>query len=157
MTKIMILSKNNPGLFKRFVSSTRVSFAFLVCLLAVILAYRIQLTAGLFSSSVRPFDFNPGAHPAGFILTSLSNDLVLILACFLISWLLSQGSYFFKKTKGFLILKISGLLSLNLGSSCCSSFMPLIYACSLTPSRPRRFHDHGSVDEHSVQGTPEIH
>jgi Sulfatase len=114
MTKIMILSKNNPGLFKRFVSSTRASFAFLVCLLAVILAYRIQLTAGLFSSSVRPFDFNPGAHPAGFILTSLSNDLVLILACFLISWLLSQGPYFFKKTKGLLILKISGLLSLNL-------------------------------------------
>lgn len=110
----MILSRNNPGLFKRFVSSTRASFAFLLCLLAVTLAYRVHLTMGLLSSSVRPFDFNPRAHPAGFFLTSLANDFVLILACFLISWLLSQGSYLLKKTKGFLILKISGLLSLNL-------------------------------------------
>ncbi|HSB04213.1 MAG TPA: LTA synthase family protein, partial [Thermodesulfobacteriota bacterium] len=114
MTKIVTHSKKDAGLFKRFGFSKGASFAFLVCLLAVILAYRIQLTIGLFSSSVRPFDFNPGVHPTGFILTSLSNDLVLILVCFLISWLLSQGSYLFERTKAFLILRISGLVALNL-------------------------------------------
>ena len=110
----MTLSKKTSGLFKQIVSSIRSSFALLVCLLAIILAYRIQLTNGLLTSSVRPFDFNPKSQPLWFVLSYLPYDLSFILASFLITWLFSELSYFFKKTKAFGVLRVVGLVSLNL-------------------------------------------
>jgi membrane-anchored protein YejM (alkaline phosphatase superfamily) len=110
----MTLSEKSSGLFKRIISSSRSSFAFFVCLWAIILAYRIQLTKGLLISPVRPFDFNPGSQPLRFMLSYLPYDLSLTLACFLITELFSQGFCFFKKTKAFLVLKVSGLVFLNL-------------------------------------------
>jgi len=105
----MDLLERSSGFFKQIVSSTRSSFALFVCLWAIILAYRIQLTNGLLTSPVRPFDFNPGSQPLRFMLSYLPYDLSLILACFLTTGLLSQVSCLFKKAKAFSILKVSGL------------------------------------------------
>ena len=110
----MILPQEKPGLFRRIVSSSRSSFAFAICLAAILLAYRIQLTLGLFSSSVRPFDFNPGIDPVGFMLTYLPYDLSFILICFLASWLISSVPLLFKRTGLSFVLRIAGLISLNL-------------------------------------------
>jgi phosphoglycerol transferase MdoB-like AlkP superfamily enzyme len=99
---------------KQIVSSAWISFAFSICLLAIILGYRIQLTEGLLKSSVRPFDFNPGSHPVRFILSYLPFDVALILACFFVTWLLSRGSCFFKNMKISFLFKVLGLISLNL-------------------------------------------
>lgn len=111
---IMTSSEEKSGLFKRIVSSNRSSFALLVCLLVIILAYRIQLTNGLLTSSVRPFDFNPRSQPLRFMLSYVRYDLSFILAGFLMIGIFSQLACFFKKTKAFFILRVSGLLSLNL-------------------------------------------
>jgi membrane-anchored protein YejM (alkaline phosphatase superfamily) len=100
--------------FKRFVSSTRSSFALALSLSAMILAYRIQLTFGLFTSSVRPFDFNPGTHPARFMLIYLPYDLALILACFWIAWPLSRMPGYFRNKLTSSILKIAGFIFLHL-------------------------------------------
>ena len=97
--KVMTLLEKTSALLKWMVSSSRSSYAFAICLTAILLAYRIQLTIGLFSSSVRPFDFNPGSHPLGFMLTYLPYDLALILGCFLMAWLFSFVPPFFKRTK----------------------------------------------------------
>ena len=102
------------GRFKQLVSSAGISFAFCICLLAIIVGYRIQLTEGLLTSSVRPFDFNPDSHPVRFILSYLPFDVSLVLACFLITWLFSQGSRFFKNVTISLLFKVFGLISLNL-------------------------------------------
>jgi membrane-anchored protein YejM (alkaline phosphatase superfamily) len=110
----MFPSKNACNLFKQMVSSSRSSYAFAVCLAAIILAYRIQLTIGLFTNSIRPFDFNPGSRPVGFMLTYLPYDLALILAGFSITWLFSQPSLFIKNSKALFILRIFGFISLHL-------------------------------------------
>ena len=101
-------------LFNRIVSSSRPSYAFAICLSVILLAYRIQLTIGLFSSSVRPFDFNPGSHPLNFMLTYLPYDLSFVLTCFLLSWLFSWAARSFIRTQMSSVLKITGLISLNL-------------------------------------------
>ncbi len=110
----MALSRKDPDLFRRWVSSSRSSYAFAICLAAILLAYRIQLTIGLFSSSVKPFDFNPGSHPLGLMAVYLPYDIAFILTCFLIFWLLSLASRPFGRTKMSLIIKWVGLISLNL-------------------------------------------
>ena len=102
------------GRFRRLASSAGISFAFSICLLVIVLGYRIQLTEGLLTSSVRPFDFNPGPHPVKFILSYLPFDLALILSCFLITWLFSRGSCFIKSGKISFVFRVSGLISLNL-------------------------------------------
>ena len=106
--------QKKTGLFRRIVSSSRPSFAFAICLGAILLAYRIQLTLGLFSSSVRPFDFNPGIHPVGFMLTYLPYDLSFILICFLASWFFSFAFHSSVRTKTSFALRIVGLIFLNL-------------------------------------------
>ncbi len=112
--EIMSVLSRFSGRFRQLVSSAGISFAFCICLLAIILGYRIQLTEGLLTSSVRPFDFNPGPHPVRFILSYLPFDLALILACFLITWLFSRGSCFIKNVKISFLFKVVGLISLNL-------------------------------------------
>jgi phosphoglycerol transferase MdoB-like AlkP superfamily enzyme len=73
-------------------ASSRSSIAFLICILVATLAYRIRLTLRLFDGPIRPFDFNPGASPYKFFLVHLPYDMGLVLACFLILWLLSRLS-----------------------------------------------------------------
>ena len=116
MTKLKLrefLRKGYDGL-TGMISSNRASFAFLIGLLATVLVYRIQLTIGLFTHPVKPFDFNPAQHPAWFTLAYLPSDLVFVLVCFLVSWLVSRMTYFFKQGKAISFLKISGLILLHL-------------------------------------------
>jgi len=102
------------GLLTGIVSSNESSFAFLICLLALTLVYRIQLTMGLFTNRVRPFDFSPTQHPVWFTLSYLPYDLAFVFACFLLSWLLSRIPSFNRQSKTFPILKISGLVVLHI-------------------------------------------
>ena len=116
MTKLKLrefLRKGYDGL-TGMISSNRASFAFFVGLLATVLVYRIQLTIGLFTHPVKPFDFNPTQHPAWFTLAYLPYDLVFVLVCFLLSWLFSRITYLFKQGKAISFSKISGLILLHL-------------------------------------------
>ncbi len=110
----MALSVLVSSLVRRITSSSRSSFAFSICLLAMTLVYRVQLTMGLFKSSVRPFDFKSSDHPVVFILAYLPYDLILVLICFLLSWLVSRLKYLFRDKGAFRVLEVSGLLSLHL-------------------------------------------
>jgi arylsulfatase A-like enzyme len=110
----MTLRERTSGLFKWMVSSGRSSYAFAICLTAILLAYRIQLTVGLFSSPVRPFDFNPGSHFLGMMLTFLSCDLALILGSFLMAWFFSLLPNLFHQARIVRLLNVAGLISLNL-------------------------------------------
>ena len=102
------------GLLTGSVSSNKSSFAFLICLLAFTLVYRIQLTMGLFTNRVRPFDFSPTQHPVWFTLAFLPYDLAFVFVCFLLSWLLSRIASFNRQSRTFPILKISGLVFLHI-------------------------------------------
>ncbi len=108
------LLKKCSGLLTSVFSSSKTSCAFFVCLLAIVIAYRIQLTVRLFTNVVRPFDFNPAQHPVWFALAYLPTDLALVIVCFLIAWLFSRMAYFIEERKAFPILKISGLVFLHL-------------------------------------------
>jgi hypothetical protein len=112
--KIKALLRKSSSLFIGIVSSSKSSFALLICLLAMVLVYRIQLTIGLFTNPVRPFDFNPAHHPVWFTLAYLTYDLALVLVCFLLSWLLSRMLNFINQGKTFRFLKISGLVFLHI-------------------------------------------
>ncbi len=99
--------------FMRFFSTSEASLAFLVCLMVFTFLYRIQLTIRLFSSPVRPFDFNPALEPAWFMVAYWPYDLLLITGCFLISWLASRMRFAFKQEGSILILKITGIVFLH--------------------------------------------
>jgi phosphoglycerol transferase MdoB-like AlkP superfamily enzyme len=99
---------------KRIVSSSHSSFALFICVLALTFAYRIQLTIGLFTNSVKPFDFNPALHPVWLMLAYLPYDLALALAWFLLSWLLSRMKFGIRQTNVFSTLKISGFVLLHI-------------------------------------------
>lgn len=109
-----MVKEKKSGFFKPIVSSCRSSSAFMVCLFLIILAYRIQLTTGLLTSSVKPFDFNPRYRLFEVILSYLPYDLSLVLGCFLIAWLFSIVFGAFKKGWPLSILKGAGWVSLNL-------------------------------------------
>ena len=102
------------GLLTSVFSSGKTSCAFFVCLLAIVIVYRIQLTVRLFTNVVRPFDFNPTQHPVWFAVAYLPNDFALVIVCFLMAWLFSRTTYFAKQRKAFPIFKISGLIFLHL-------------------------------------------
>jgi len=116
MVKIRVktLLMKCPGWVTRIFSSSKSSFALFICLLAIVFVYRIQLTIGLFTNAVRPFDFNPAQHPVWFTLAYLPYDLAFVFVCFVLSWLLSRMAYFIKQGKTFPILRISGLIFLHL-------------------------------------------
>jgi len=112
--KVKVFLTKCSGLFTKIFSSGESSFAFFICLLAIVLVYRIQLTIGLFTKAVRPFDFHPLQHPLWFTLAYLPNDLALVLVCFLISWLLSRMGYLVQQSKAFPLYKIFGLIFLHI-------------------------------------------
>jgi hypothetical protein len=112
-------TKNGPltgicsNFFVRIASSSRSSFAFFICLLALTFLYRIELTMGLLTNPIRPFDFIPPSPPIGFTLACSPYDLALVLGCFSISWLLSRVQFLAKQSQMSSMFKISGLIFLN--------------------------------------------
>lgn len=116
MVKIRVkgLLMKSPGWVTSIFSFSKSSFALFICLLAIVFVYRIQLTIGLFTNAVRPFDFNPAQHPVWFTLAYLPYDLAFVFVCFVLSWLLSRMAYFIKQSKPFPILRISGLVFLHM-------------------------------------------
>ena len=112
--KVKVLLAKCSGLFARILSSSKSSFAFFICLLAMVLVYRIQLTVGLFTNAVRPFDFHPVQHPLWFTLIYLPSDIAFVFFCFLISWFLVRMVNHIKQSKTCPILKISGLVFLHI-------------------------------------------
>jgi hypothetical protein len=112
--KVKVLLTKCSGLFARISSSSESSLALFICLLAIVLVYRIQLTIRLFTNTVRPFDFHPAQHPLWFTLVYLPKDLAFVLVCFLISWLLSRMAYLASQRKTYPILKISGFVFLHI-------------------------------------------
>jgi len=104
------------GYLTGIVSSSESSFAFLICLLALTLVYRVELTVGLFTSRVRPFDFIPTQHPVWFTLTLLSYDLAFVFVCFLLSLLLSRMALrsSARQSRAYPILRVSGVVFLHM-------------------------------------------
>jgi len=110
-----ISSAEKPGgWFTRFVSDNRTAFALLAALVTLALAYRIRLTYNLFTHPIKPFDFSPGSHPIRFALGYGYSDLILILACFFLFLLLSQGRFLLKSRPILVTFRIAGLVVLHL-------------------------------------------
>ena len=112
--KVKVLLAKCSGLLTRISSSSKSSFALFICLLAIVFVYRFQLTIGLFTNTVRPFDFNPAQYPVWFTLAYLPYDLAFVLVCFLLSWLLSRMVNPARQSKTYPILKISGFVFLHI-------------------------------------------
>jgi phosphoglycerol transferase MdoB-like AlkP superfamily enzyme len=112
--KVKVFLTKCSGLLTRISSSSKSSFPFFICLLTIVFVYRIQLTIGLFTNTVKPFDFHPVQHPVWFTLVYLPNDLAFVLVCFLISWLLSRMAYLANQSKTYPILKTSGFVLLHI-------------------------------------------
>ncbi len=116
----MVEMRTKPALRKfsdwltKAVSSSRSSFALFVGLFAMVLIYRIQLTVGLYTSRVKPFDFHPGGHPFWFVLAYLPSDLAVVLICSLICWLLSRATRLIRESKGFAVFQVSGMIFLQI-------------------------------------------
>ena len=101
-------------LFSGLHSSGKASFAFFICVWVVALAYRVQLTIGLFGNPVRPFDFQPATHPVWFTLLYFPYDMAFVLASFLLAWLLSQLPSLLKESKILTTLRVLGLVLLHI-------------------------------------------
>jgi phosphoglycerol transferase MdoB-like AlkP superfamily enzyme len=100
--------------FTRMVSSSRSSFAFLVSLLTLALAYRGLLSLGLFTSPIRPFDFSPGSPPLEFTLKYGYSDLALVLAFLLLVWVFSRLQFFPGRSRAFMFFRVTGFIFLHL-------------------------------------------
>src|SRR4030067_2433772 len=95
-------------------SSSISSLAFLICALAMVLIYRIHLTWALFTRSIRPFDFDPSAHPLWFMVRYFPYDLALLFLCFLLSWVFSHVPIPVKNRQIRIFFTISGSVFLHL-------------------------------------------
>ena len=114
-----ISSEEKPkGWVTRFVSDNRTAFALLAALVTLALAYRIRLTYNLFTYPIKPFDFSPASHPIRFALGYGYSDLSLILTCFLLFLLLSQGRFLLKGRGVFVFFQVAGLVVLHLVLAC---------------------------------------
>ena len=113
-TTVEKISRAFSILPQRIASSGRSSLAFFVCALAMVLIYRIHLTWALFTRSIRPFDFDPSAHPIWFMVRYFPYDLALLFTCFLAPWLFSHVSTFVKKRRIRIFFTISGFILLHL-------------------------------------------
>jgi phosphoglycerol transferase MdoB-like AlkP superfamily enzyme len=113
-TKVKRFSEKCSSLLAGLVDSNKSSLAFMICLWALALVYRIQLTIGLFTNRVRPFDFIPAHHPVRFTLALLPYDLALVIVCFLCSWLLSRITSSIRQSRARAVSRISGLVFLHI-------------------------------------------
>ena len=100
--------------FIRLISANRTPFAFLLALVALVLAYRVRLTFNLFTHPIRPFEFSPTSNPVHFTLGYSYSDLALITTCFLFVFLLSQIRLFLKGRSLLLYFQVAGLALLHL-------------------------------------------
>lgn len=75
----------------KIVASDPGPFSFLVCTLVITIAYRVQLTAGLLTAPVRPFDLNLGSFPIWFMVAYWPYDAAVILLLSLVSWLVARA------------------------------------------------------------------
>jgi hypothetical protein len=100
--------------FGGIVFRSKAPLAFFIGLFALTLAYRIQLSLGLFRSPVRPFDFQPTTHPLWFTLSYFPYDAALILLLSLLSWLFSHLRILLDQSKMLPWFKILGLLLLHI-------------------------------------------
>lgn len=118
--KPMFLSKarrdclSAQGWVECLVLPRKTPFAFFVCTLAIVLSYRIHLTWALFTRSIRPFDFDPSAHPIWLMVKFFPYDLSLALSCFIGSWLFSRVLNLFREKGIRLFFTVAGLLLLHL-------------------------------------------
>ncbi len=114
-----ISSEEKPeGRLARFVSDNRTAFALLAALVILVLAYRIRLIYNLFTHPIKPFDFSPASHPIRFALGYGYSDLLLILTCFFLFLLLSQGRFLLQGRAGFVFFRVAGLVVLHLVLGC---------------------------------------
>lgn len=104
----------SSGWLTRTISSSRAPFAFLTALLTLTIAYRVQLTIGLFTHPMKPFEFSPGAHPVQFALSYWYYDIGMVLPCFLLFWILWRGGIFLRGRKIFIPLQILGFIFLHM-------------------------------------------
>jgi len=114
-------------MLKRIVSSSESSFALFICLLSITFAYRIQLTIGLFTNPVKPFDFNPTIYPVWFMFSYLYLDLPFIFICCLLSWLVSRTKSLINQNKVSLFLRTLGFVLVHLFLV----IIPLVYRAHL--------------------------
>jgi hypothetical protein len=77
--KVKALLTKCSGLLTKISSFSKSTFAFSICLLAIVLVYRIQLTVGLFTNTVRTFDFDAVLNTLWFSLVYLPNDIAFVL------------------------------------------------------------------------------
>lgn len=98
----------------QWVYSHPASFSLLVCLLALTLFYRVQLSWELLTHPIKPFDFNPNHLPFGFLPCFWPQDFVLILILTFFSWFLSRIAFLIKFTRASIFIKVLGLTSLSL-------------------------------------------
>ncbi|MBM4308402.1 MAG: LTA synthase family protein, partial [Deltaproteobacteria bacterium] len=100
--------------FENFANSSGPTLALFICVLVMILVYRVQLTWALFTSPMRPFDFNPSAHSPWFMVSYLPYDFALLFSIFLFSWLVSHLSTLWEKRRIQTFLNLSGFVLLHL-------------------------------------------
>ena len=112
-----LLTKKNLSRFsillKNFANSNKPTLALFICVLVMILAYRVQLTWTLFTSPMRPFDFNPSTHSPWFMVSYLPYDFALFFSIFLISWLVSHLSTLWEKRRIQTFINLSGFVLLH--------------------------------------------
>jgi len=114
-------------MLKRIASSSEVSFALFICLFFITLVYRIQLTIGLFTNPVKPFDFNPANYPIWLMFSYLYLDLLFIFICCFLSWLLTRIKFLAKQSKPSLFFKALGFVLLHI----VLIIIPLVYRAHL--------------------------
>ncbi|MBM4341394.1 MAG: DUF229 domain-containing protein [Deltaproteobacteria bacterium] len=101
-------------LFQNFADSNRPTVAFFICMFALVLLYRIQLTWALLTSSMRPFDFDPSTHPLWFMVRYFPYDLALLLSCFLLLLLFSYFLTLVKERRIHIFFRLSGFVLLHI-------------------------------------------
>lgn len=78
-------------------SKNRYTLAFGLCVFITVIIYRIQLALGIYTNSIKPFDFYPNLSPIKFIMIYFPYDFLLISFCILITFLIRIILKFFYK------------------------------------------------------------
>lgn len=85
-------------------SKNRYLLAFGLSVLIIIITYRTQLTIGIYTSQIRPFDFYPNSSPIKFILTYLLYDFLLLFYYILIFFFIANIKVSYKTGSKFLTI-----------------------------------------------------
>jgi hypothetical protein len=107
------LSRIFSGLASIF-SFSPFSASLFVCILVMLLVYRIQLTIALFNNPIKPFDFDPAAHGLWFWVRYFPYDVLLLFSFFILSCGISPLHLVVRSGAPRSILKASGFILLHL-------------------------------------------